>query len=616
MSFRLLATASLLAALILPSTALADGWSAGVPVSPTGASAPSLAADDAGLTAAWLRGGRVEAARRGAFGTFPSPQVLSGGSASAPAIAANAAGRAAVVWIREGIVEVAVRPSAGQPFGEAEAVSSSGVGEQPRVGVDAAGLVTVAWIRGNVVEAARRDAGGDWDGQQFAEASPGHVALAVAPNGAATMLWSARPNVDWVVRTAARAPGGAAFGAASTIEAAEDVAGNAVEADVAVDAAGNAIAVWPNHLLAQFRAPTVRAARRTANGAFEAPSSISGSEVNDRAEPPHARVAMTAAGDALTVWNRHFDEVAGLEASRRVSGGSFEQAVEVAPSGVMPDDAPAVALDPQARGVAVWASTGGIRAARMTAGFGAAAPLSAADGAKPRVTFDADGNAVAVWQRGGRIESAAYDVVAPRLGAVTIGGETFSAEASDGETPVEIAWDFGDGTSAEGAQVTHRYAQAGDYAVGVTVTDGGGNAVSETRTVRAETASGGDDVIADDFTRCGRCGGPPPPPPPALTPTLSDLRLKPAKLRSGRGGRVTFRLDTAARVVFTIERAKGRRFKKLAGSFTAQGRAGANSVRFKGRLAGRRLRAGRYRLVARVDGATTPVRRAFRVVGR
>lgn len=48
------------------------------------------------------------------------------------------------------------------------------------------------------------------------------------------------------------------------------------------------------------------------------------------------------------------------------------------------------------------------------------------------------------------------------------------------------------------------------------------------------------------------------------------------------------------------KRRKGKRcttLKKLKGSFTHQGKPGANSFRFSGRLAGKRLRPGGYRLV-------------------
>jgi len=46
-----------------------------------------------------------------------------------------------------------------------------------------------------------------------------------------------------------------------------------------------------------------------------------------------------------------------------------------------------------------------------------------------------------------------------------------SASAKGGSAPYTISWDFGDGSSASGEQVTHQYSIAGDYTVTVTTTD-------------------------------------------------------------------------------------------------------------------------------------------------
>ena len=102
---------------------------------------------------------------------------------------------------------------------------------------------------------------------------------------------------------------------------------------------------------------------------------------------------------------------------------------------------------------------------------------------------------------------------------------------------------------------------------------------------------------------------------------LSGLRIEPARFRSAARGRsivrrggakVTYRLSGAAAVTFRVERRKGGRWVRVRGSFKQAGRAGANSLRFSGRVGGKRLRAGRYRLVATPQGGP-PARAAFRV---
>jgi len=111
-------------------------------------------------------------------------------------------------------------------------------------------------------------------------------------------------------------------------------------------------------------------------------------------------------------------------------------------------------------------------------------------------------------------------------------------------------------------------------------------------------------------------------PPPAV---LTALTMKPARFRTRgrrRGTTIGFRLDKAARVTLTFERlVSGRRVAKRcvanrrrgkrctivrrAGRLTVNARKGANSRRFTGVLAGKRLVRGRYRLKATPAGGRT-----------
>lgn len=99
-------------------------------------------------------------------------------------------------------------------------------------------------------------------------------------------------------------------------------------------------------------------------------------------------------------------------------------------------------------------------------------------------------------------------------------------------------------------------------------------------------------------------------------PTLSKLEVK----RARRGFKVSYMLSEAARVTFRVERKRGTRYRLVKGRFTKAGRAGANSLRFSGRLNGRRLSAGRYRLIARaVDPSnerSATLRTRFSVLAR
>jgi hypothetical protein len=113
---------------------------------------------------------------------------------------------------------------------------------------------------------------------------------------------------------------------------------------------------------------------------------------------------------------------------------------------------------------------------------------------------------------------------------------------------------------------------------------------------------------------------PPLPPPPVDTakPVMGGLKLTPKRVARRRGSLVTFTLSEAASVTFAVDRlTRGRRVRgrcvrptrrnrerracvrprRLRGVIRHTGHAGPNAFRFDGRLGGRRLRPGRYRLV-------------------
>jgi hypothetical protein len=115
-------------------------------------------------------------------------------------------------------------------------------------------------------------------------------------------------------------------------------------------------------------------------------------------------------------------------------------------------------------------------------------------------------------------------------------------------------------------------------------------------------------------------------------PRLSGLALSPARLPAGGQGNVVYNLSAPATVTFRVERvasgrrARGRctgasaasrssiacsRFRRLAGTVTDAGDDGANTFAFRGRLRGRPLAPGRYRLRAVATdhaGSASPVR--------
>jgi hypothetical protein len=122
---------------------------------------------------------------------------------------------------------------------------------------------------------------------------------------------------------------------------------------------------------------------------------------------------------------------------------------------------------------------------------------------------------------------------------------------------------------------------------------------------------------------------PPPNPPPIAKAALSGLKISPARFKAATRGATFARVKTGTRVRFTMSaagtvrftvlrarRAKGHtRYVKVGRTISRAGRAGANSLRFSGRVGGKRLKPGRYRLQS-VDPAGTASRVSFTIVRR
>jgi uncharacterized cupredoxin-like copper-binding protein len=133
-------------------------------------------------------------------------------------------------------------------------------------------------------------------------------------------------------------------------------------------------------------------------------------------------------------------------------------------------------------------------------------------------------------------------------------------------------WTFSDGTSAAGPVVSHAFSKPGAQTAELTVTDGLGHSASATVNVQ---------VVA-------------------RRASLGRLKVSPSKFRAGRGTRITFKLNEAAKVRFTVKqrRAHSKKLKTLRGSFTVRGKSGSNRFHFSGRLRHKKLRPGAYVLVA------------------
>lgn len=664
------------------ASASAAGWLRPVsaPASAWSVDAQDVALDAQGnAVAVWTANGsdrKTQAATRPVGGAWSAPVTLSPDGEYDdwdPAVAVGANGDAVAVWssVRNSsgwtrqIVLSSSREAGGQwsePIALSDTVAIA-ISYEPDVVVDADGNATAIWSEetgsASAVHARTRPKGGEWGPpveltDSLVTSTP---RLAVDPQGDVTAVWNwnVPERGSGTIQSSIRPAGGP--WSAEPVDVSGDEA--AVEPQLAVDAHGNAVAVW--HRFIGFDS-VVRAAWRVAGSGWGAAVDLSRGDLRGSL----AQVAIDGDGTATAVWESYDASGTVIRSSSSAVGGAWSDPVDVSvrDDGPWPGSFPQVAVGPQGDATAIWRAWYADRfnivlAARREAGgaWGAPVELGASNGViEPRpVAVDPQGYVTAVWARGRNLQSAVFDAVAPLLSDVAVplrgvAGQpvAMSAGLFDRWSPVTARWDFGDGRSGTGTAVRHCFGTPGQRTVTVTATDGAANVANASRTIAIEP----DPAVPQGRDPCeppdpGPPGprppgpgppvpippdpvppgpGPPAPPDPDTTaPVVSGLKQSGARWRTrnaDRGSRLPvgttfrFRVDRAARVqlafsqVASGRRAGGRCVKVTRvnrgrppcsrslsrGALELTGRAGANAVAFRGRVRGRTLAPGRYRL--------------------
>lgn len=610
-------------------------WSASVPVSGSGdsqAQRPQLAVNAHGdAVAVWSASNEtamkdvVQVSSRPAGGAWSAPHIVSEGAvfSGGQDVAIDAQGNATVIWSEivgdpdpTWLVRAATRPSGGD-WSDPVDLSESAVNSRPRLAVDPQGTVTAVWlgtaphISGtgtvDVVRSNSRTINGTWSSAgTVALSSEAGTSTAEAPQvavdaqGRATAVWgSFSSGGGYIVQTARRATGGA-WGAASKL-------GDGFSPQVAVDPQGNATAIWA---LSSPSSSTVLSSGRTATGSWSNPAPMASGD--DDYDVDYPFVTVDPQGNVTAIWARYNLTDVIAQATRHLAGSSSWSPAADLTVGRPITAIPAVGTDPQGHTTMVWSSSED--------------PWSGS--------------------------STVFDPIGPELRnltappSATAGQQVdMSVNPVDAWSAVTVSWDFGDGQSASGAAVKHTYSSGGDYTVTITGTDAAGNTTQTTRQIP---------VVMVDL--------PPPPPPPKPKDPEPETKQPPpapnAPVLSGfqqsntrwltrkvkRGPRLPvgttfrFQLDRAAQVrlafsqIVAGRRVNGRCVKatksnrkkprcdraQAAGTLNVTGKAGANSVAFQGKLGGRTLPAGRYRVLvtALADGKSSTTASAQFTIAR
>jgi hypothetical protein len=642
------------------SGASAAGWLAPVPV-PLSVSDLGFDEDGnaiaVGIGAGSGGDSVVQAISRPPGGQWSAPVPVSGSGdsdAGPPQVATNARGDAVAIWSADAasvrVVRVASRPAGGawsNPIAISEGVAASGpYSHDYDVAIDAQGNATAIWAEFSstsstfVVRAASRAHGADWDEPvDFSDSAlNSRPRLAVDPQGTVTAVWLGDVSV---VRSKSRPVGGPWSSEAAL--SSEDSNVIAQDPQVAVDAQGNATAVWALHHFGGE--DVVQTARRAAGGAWD-----SAVDLGDGSSNALPQVAVDPQGNATAIWGQSSSTSSVVLSSGRTGPtGLWSNPAPMASGDDVHDVGyPWVAADPQGNVTAIWArynSTDVIaQATRHVAGSTSWSPsvdltVGRPITAIPAAGIDPQGHVSMVWSS--TVDpwagsSSVFDPIAPSLRslvapATAVVGQqlAMSVNPFDAWSAVTTSWDFGDGQSATGAAVNHTYNSPGERTVTITGVDAEGNATQTSRTITVVP------VPVPEQPGPGPGPGPSPgpnpnpspsPAPAPKAPVLSGLQQSNARWRTRsvkRGPKLpvgtTFRftLDRAAQVRFAFSqtvsgrRVDGRCVKttkknrgnagcdrsQAAGTLNVAGKAGANTVAFRGTLRGRALPLGRYSVV-------------------
>ena len=617
----MVATGLVGAVLVAPPAGAAPTWrpvtNLFADLSAAGGSAqtPAIGVDAAGdATVVWSRydGSQfvVQASTRPAGGTWGAPvDIATGRSIASPQLAIDPAGTATAVWRRRdadsSVVQSATRPVGGAwstpvDLSVDSSVDNTQLTDVPQVAVDAAGVVTAAWARLEAntftVQAASRRTDGTWTAPADLSA-PGRSArnadVTVDPAGNATAIW-----VSGALVQAATRPAGGTWAAPVDLST---IAGSRANPRIVVDPAGTTTAIWGSFTGTYG----IQTASRPLGETWDDAVSLSGAGA-DAFDTPH--VAVDRRGHVTAVWQRHDGSSWIVTSATRAADGSW-RGDDLSATGRDAWD-PQVAVDPAGNATAVWsrAEKDGrvVQASRRRAGGTWSDPVDltvGGDAWNPQIAFDPSGNATTAWSRTDGtswiVQARGLDAAGPVVTEITGGtsrasgrATAYSVKAHDVWSRVaSVRWTFADGTTASGTSVSHQGGRGSTGPVGVVLTDSVGNATACTYTGTFRCRS---------TTRVA----------PFITRAALDrhtIRAVGSDGQAAKKARARITLTTAAKVTLTFRKA-GRRPVRIVRRLDA----GRNVVAIRARLgAGKVLLPGRWRIVvsARNKVGTSPKER-------
>ncbi len=338
------------------------------------------------------------------------------GNAAAPQIAIDASGNALAVWVQSDGTNYNIysnRYSAESGWDAATAVlieeGNDGHASTPQIAIDASGNALAVWrqydgTNYNILSNYYSAELGYWDATaELIEAGDGfaeYPQIAIDASGNALAVWRQSDGANYNIYSN-RYSAGSGWGIAELIETGD---GQAYFPQIVIDASGNALAVWFQHDGTRYN---IWSNRYSADSGWNAAAAVLIETGDGDAEFP--QIAIDASGNALVVW-RQSDGTNYNIYSNRYSAGSGWGIAELIEAGDGQAESPQIAIDASGNALAVWVQTDGTYNSVYSNRYSAESGWDAAeaeliedgndgDAYNPQIAIDASGNALAVWRQ-------------------------------------------------------------------------------------------------------------------------------------------------------------------------------------------------------------------------
>ncbi len=339
--------------------------------------------------------------------------------ASDPQVVVDAAGYAIAVWQQYAGTKVSIwanRFVPGVGWGVPSTIETDDMEDayEPQVAIDSAGNAIVVWHQNNGAESSiwvnrfevgTRSAPGGWGvAEIIGSGTTPHVAVDSTGNGIA--VWEQSDDIeDNISANRFIAGPGGGWGTATLIEM---NTGQTADPRVAIDSTGNAIVVWHQN---DGTATNVWV-NRFEIGTGSVPGEWRTAEMIGTGTVP--QVAIDSAGNAVAVWQQFDGTQTNIWANWFIVGlGGGWGVAELIETGTGQAADPKVGVDSSGNAIAIWQQYDGsqdnIWVNRFIAGIGggwgvaALIELGMEDAIDPQMGIHSAGDALAVWTQGGNI---------------------------------------------------------------------------------------------------------------------------------------------------------------------------------------------------------------------